>query len=98
MGFGCTNLGPLTVYGDHVEDPEDSLTAVLGSPLSVITGTAALFTDELDELSAEQQRQYLHTITRNAERLAAMAGDLLDLAHLEAGDLGTNPTATDGAC
>lgn len=133
ISSGGTVLGALTVYGDHVEDPEDSLTALLAgvaahagqylerrraeelavelartkdeflamvthelrNPLSVITGTAALFTDELDELSPEQQRQYLRTITRNAERLAAMAGDLLDLARLEAGDLGIDPAATD---
>ncbi len=61
----------------------------------MITGTAALGTDQLDEVSPEQQRQYLGTITRNAERLAAMAADLLDLARLEAGDLGIGSAATD---
>jgi PAS domain S-box-containing protein len=131
IASGGTILGALTVFGEHVEDPEDSLTALLSgvaahagqylerrraeelsvelartkeeflamvthelrNPLSVITGTAALVADELDELSSEQQRQYLHTITRNAERLAAMAGDLLDLARLEAGHLGIDAGA-----
>ena len=133
ISSGGTVLGALTVYGEHVEDPEDSLTALLAgiaahagqylerrraeelavelartkdeflalvthelrNPLTVITGTAALFDDELDELSPEQQRQYLRTITRNAERLAVMAGDLLDLARLEAGHLGIDPAPTD---
>ena len=130
---GGTVLGALAVYGDHVEDPEDSLTVLLAgvaahvgqylerrraeeltvelartkdeflamvthelrNPLAVITGTAALFNDELDDLSADQQREYLHIITRNAERLATMAGDLLDLARLESGYLSVNPDATD---
>jgi PAS domain S-box-containing protein len=133
ISSGGTTLGALTVYGEHVEDPEGSLTALLAgvaahagqylerrraeelvvelartkdeflamvthelrNPLAVITGTAALFDDELDELSPAQQRQYLHTITRNAERLAAMTGDLLDLARIESGHLGIDPAVTD---
>ena len=133
ISSGGIVLGALTVYGDHVEDAEDSLTALLAgiaahtgqylerrraeelqielartkdeflamvthelrNPLAIITGTAALFDDELDELSPAQQRQYLHTITRNAERLTVMAGDLLDLARLEAGHLGIDPADCD---
>lgn len=133
ISSGGTILGALTVYGDHVEDPEDSLTALLAgvaahvgqylerrraeelmvelartkdeflamvthelqNPLAVITATTALFDEELDELSTVQQRQYLRTITRNAERLTAMAGDLLDLARLESGHLGIDPASTD---
>jgi PAS domain S-box-containing protein len=71
------------------------VTHELRNPLSIITGTAALFDDELDELSPAQQRQYLNIIIRNAERLAAMAGDLLDLARLEAGHLGIDPVDCD---
>ncbi len=71
------------------------VTHELPNPLAVITSTAALFDDELDELSPAQQREYLRTITRNAERLAAMASDLLDLAHLESGHLGIDPGSTD---
>ncbi len=133
ISSGGAILGALTLYGDRVEDPEDSLTALLAgvaahagqylerrraeellvelartkdeflamvthelrNPLSVITGTAALVSDELEDLSPQQHRQYLHTITRNAERLAVMAGDLLDLARLEAGHFGINPCAAD---
>jgi signal transduction histidine kinase len=133
INSGGTLLGALAVYGEHVEDPEDTLTALLAgvaahtgqylerrraeelsvelartkdeflalvthelrNPLSVITSTAALFDDELDELSAAQQREYLRIISRSAERLAAMAGDLLDLARLESGHLDIDPAATD---
>lgn len=49
---------------------------------------AALFDDELDELSPERQRQYLRTISRNAEPLSVMADDLLDFARLEGVHLG----------
>ncbi|WP_239163629.1 GAF domain-containing sensor histidine kinase [Paractinoplanes rishiriensis] len=133
INSGSVTLGALAVYGEHVEDPEDSLTALLAgvaahtgqylerrraeelaielartkdeflamvthelrNPLSIITSTAALFDDELDDLSNEQQRQYLHIITRSAERLTVMTGDLLDLARLETGHLGIDPSAID---
>ncbi|HLL69300.1 MAG TPA: ATP-binding protein [Micromonosporaceae bacterium] len=71
------------------------VTHELRNPLSVITTTAALFDDELDELSPEQQRHYLQLITRNAQRLSVMANDLLDLARLESGHLAVDPTDTD---
>jgi signal transduction histidine kinase len=95
---GGTILGALAVYGEHIEEPEESPTVLLAGVaahvgrylnrrraeeptvelartkdeflamvthefrnlLMVITGTAALFDDELDDLSAEQQREYLH--------------------------------------
>lgn len=130
---GSTVLGALTVYGDQVEDPEDSLTALLAgvaahagqylerrraeelevelartkdeflamvthelrNPLSVITATTALVTEELGDLSLQQHRQYLNSIARNAQRITVMANDLLDLASLEAGQFGVEPCATD---
>ena len=71
------------------------VTHELRNPLSVIVATAALFTDELDQLPREEQRHYLQVITRSAERLSVMAEDLLDLARLEAGHLAIDPTPTD---
>jgi PAS domain S-box-containing protein len=109
ISSGGAVLGALAVYGDHVEDPEDSLTALLAgvaahagqylerrraeeltvelartkdeflamvthelrNPLSVITGTAAVFDDELEELSPQQQREYLRTSTRRSTRSGA---------------------------
>jgi PAS domain S-box-containing protein len=126
-------LGALCVYGDRVEDPEDTLVALLAgvaaqlgqylerrraeelavelvrtkdeflalvthelrNPLSVITGTAALFDDELDELSSDEQREYLRTIARSAQRLSVLADDLLDLARLESGHLAIRYAPTD---
>ncbi|MEU4625411.1 ATP-binding protein [Actinoplanes sp. NPDC023801] len=71
------------------------VTHELRNPLAVITGTAALFTDELDDLNRDEERQYLQIITRNAERLSIMAEDLLDLARLESGHLAVDATTTD---
>lgn len=71
------------------------VTHELRNPLSIIAGTVAVFCDELDELSADQQRQCLQTIGRNVERLTLMAEDLLDLARLESGHLAIYPVATD---
>jgi len=133
LSTGAQTLGALCVYGDRVEDPEDTLTGLLGglaaqvgqylerrraeeltvelartkdeflamvthelrNPLAVITGTAALFDEELDCLTIDQQRHYLQVINRNAQRLSIMAEDLLDLARLESGHLAVNPTDTD---
>ncbi|BCJ47529.1 hypothetical protein GCM10010168_18870 [Actinoplanes ianthinogenes] len=132
----CTGrhlLGALCVYGDRVEDPEDTLLGLLSglaaqigqylerrraeeltvelartkdeflamvthelrNPLAAIAGTASLLTEELDDLTPDEQRHYLRIITRNAERLGVMAEDLLDLARLESGHLAINPTASD---
>ncbi|GAA4605490.1 PAS domain S-box-containing protein [Actinoplanes octamycinicus] len=126
-------LGALCVYGDRVEDPEDTLRGLLSglaaqigqylerrrseelaielartkdeflamvthelrNPLASITSAAGLLHDELDGLSRDEQRHYLRTIVRNAERLSVMAEDLLDLARLESGQLAINPTTTD---
>ena len=133
LSTGRHTLGALCVYGDRVEDPEDTLVGLLGglaaqvgqylerrraeelsvelartkdeflvlvthelrNPLSVISSTAALLDDELDELSDDQQRRYLQVITRSAQRLSVMADDLLDLAQLESGHLAVHPTDTD---
>ena len=133
LSTGAQTLGALCVYGDRVEDPEDTLIGLLGglaaqvgqylerrraeeltvelartkdeflamvthelrNPLAVITGTAALFDEELDCLTIDQQRHYLQVINRNAQRLSVMAEDLLDLARLESGHLAVNPTDTD---
>lgn len=133
LSTGRHTLGALCVYGDRVEDPEDTLVGLLGglaaqvgqylqrrraeeltvelartkeefltlvthelrNPLAAIVSTTALFDDELDELSGEQQRHYLHVISRNAQRLSAMTDDLLDLAQLESGHLAVDPTDTD---
>ena len=133
LSTGGHVLGALCVYGDHVEDPEDTLIGLLGglaaqigqyverrraeelalelartkdeflamvthelrNPLATITTTAAVLDDEHDDLTTDERRHYLHIIARNAERLAVMADDLLDLARLESGHLAIDPTSTD---
>lgn len=129
IATGTCTIGALCVYGDRVEDPEDSLTSLLTgiaaqvgqylerrraeelaielartkdeflalvthelrNPLAVITSTASLLEEELDDLLDADQRQYVHTILRGAERLSVMASDLLDLARLESGNLAIHP-------
>ena len=63
------------------------VTHELRNPLAVISSAVDLLDKDADGLSAEQQQHYLHMIGRSAERLTAMAGDLLDLARLESGHL-----------
>ncbi|MEU4619564.1 PAS domain-containing sensor histidine kinase [Actinoplanes sp. NPDC023801] len=130
---GSRAIGALCVYGDRVEDPEESLTALLTgiaaqvgqylerrraeelaielartkdeflalvthelrNPLAVITATASLLEEELDGLLDADQRQYVRTVLKGAERLSVMAGDLLDLAHLESGHLAIHPAPAD---
>jgi PAS domain S-box-containing protein len=133
LSTGRNTLGALCVYGDRVEDPEDTVLGLLGglaarvgqylerrraeeltvelartkdeflamvthelrNPLAVISSTVALFGEELDDLTAEQQREYLHVIARSSQRLSVMADDLLDLAGLESGHLAVDPVDTD---
>ncbi|GIF02802.1 ATP-binding protein [Actinoplanes siamensis] len=133
ISAGGHTLGALCVYGDRIEDPEDTLVALLGTvaarvgqyldrrraeelavelartkdeflalvthelrnPLAVITGTAALFDEDLGTLTVEDQRTYLKTIINSAQRLSVIADDLLDLARLESGHLAIDITDTD---
>jgi PAS domain S-box-containing protein len=133
LSTGRHTLGALCVYGDRVEDPEDTLVGLLGglaaqvgqylqrrraeeltvelartkdefltlvthelrNPLSAIVSTTSLFDDELDELSGEERRHYLHVISRNAQRLSVLIDDLLDLAQLESGHLAVDFIDTD---
>ncbi|GAB1694065.1 hypothetical protein KRM28CT15_58680 [Krasilnikovia sp. M28-CT-15] len=71
------------------------VTHELRNPLAVITATASLAEAELDSLTVDDQRGYLRTIARSAERLAVLAEDLLDLARLESGHLVMRPMPTD---
>jgi PAS domain S-box-containing protein len=71
------------------------VTHELRNPLAVISNTTALFDEEIDELTPEQQHEYLRIIARSAQRLSVMAEDLLDLARLESGHLAVNPIDTD---
>ncbi|HYN94293.1 MAG TPA: ATP-binding protein [Pilimelia sp.] len=132
LSTGRHTVGALCVYGDRVEDPEDTVLGLLSglaahvgqylerrraeeltvelartkdefltmvthelrNPLAVISGTVALFGDELDELTTEEQREYLRVIACSSQRLSVMAEDLLDLARLEAGPLAVDPVDT----
>jgi PAS domain S-box-containing protein len=132
----CTSehtLGALCVYGDRIEDPEETVAALLTglaaqigqylerrraeeltvelartkdeflalvthelrNPLAVITAGADALDEDLEELTVEDQRAQLRTISRSAQRLTVIADDLLDLARLESGHLALQPTDTD---
>ncbi|MCW2143513.1 histidine kinase dimerization/phospho-acceptor domain-containing protein, partial [Actinoplanes cyaneus] len=133
LSTGRHTLGALCVYGDRVEDPEDTVLGLLSglaahvgqylerrraeeltvelartkdeflamvthelrNPLAVIASTVSLFGEELDDLTGEQQRQYLRVIARSSQRLSVMAEDLLDLASLESGHLAVDLVDTD---
>ncbi|WP_412744983.1 ATP-binding protein [Krasilnikovia sp. MM14-A1004] len=71
------------------------VTHELRNPLSVITATASVAEEELGSVPLEDQRTYLRTIARSAQRLSVMAEDLLDLARLESGHLEIRPEPTD---
>ncbi|GAA0813616.1 sensor histidine kinase [Spirilliplanes yamanashiensis] len=71
------------------------VTHELRNPLTAITATAAMVSEETGTLTPQELGRYLDTITRNAQRLTVMAEDLLDLARLESGHLAIHPTAVD---
>jgi PAS domain S-box-containing protein len=71
------------------------VTHELRNPLAIISSAVNLLDNDGSDLSDDQQRHYLSMIGRSAERLTAMAGDLLDLARLESGHLAIRPESTD---
>lgn len=71
------------------------VTHELRNPLAIISSTVSFAEDELDRLDPGQQRTFLQTISRSAQRLTALTDDLLDLARLESGHLAIIPTDTD---
>jgi PAS domain S-box-containing protein len=86
----------LAVELAHTKDEFLALvTHELRNPLAVITSTASLVDDELDTLTAAEQRAYLRTIAGSAQRMSVIADDLLDLARLESGHLTIEPADTD---
>jgi PAS domain S-box-containing protein len=67
----------------------------LRTPLTSIKGYAELLlADEADELT-EEQRGFLHVVVRNADRLARLIQDLLDVAHIESGQIELKYAAVD---
>jgi signal transduction histidine kinase len=67
----------------------------LRTPLASIQGYAELMLE--DEHLAEEQRESLALVKRNAERLLGLINDLLDLSRIEAGRLDLHRTSLDVA-
>ncbi len=57
----------------------------LRTPLTSILGYLELVLDDDDRTLTDEQRQYLTTVERNADRLLCLVGDLLFTARVEAG-------------
>lgn len=60
----------------------------LRTPLTSIKGYSDLLLRAVGSSAADQQRSFLETISRQADTLVEMIGDLLDFTQLEAGTLG----------
>jgi signal transduction histidine kinase len=67
----------------------------LRTPLTSIQGYAELMLE--DDQLAEEQRESLALVKRNAERLLGLINDLLDLSRIEAGRLDLHRTSLDVA-
>jgi len=67
----------------------------LRTPLTSIKGyVELLLADEVDGLT-EEQREFLHVVAHNADRLTRLIQDLLDISHIESGQIELNYTAVD---
>ncbi|GIE92257.1 hypothetical protein Are01nite_87370 [Actinoplanes regularis] len=71
------------------------ITHELRNPLAVIISTLSLIEDELGTLTEAEQRAYFNTISGSAQRMSAIADDLLDVARLESGQLNIEAVDTD---
>jgi PAS domain S-box-containing protein len=67
----------------------------LRTPLSSILGYLELVMDPDSEPLTDEQRQYLTTVERNAQRLLRLVGDLLFTAQVEAGRFTLQPEDVD---
>jgi signal transduction histidine kinase len=66
----------------------------LRTPLSSVLGYLELVLDDEEPLT-DQQRQYLTTVERNAQRLLRLVGDLLFTAQVDAGQFTVQPEEVD---
>jgi signal transduction histidine kinase len=75
----------------EIDQLKTTLLATVGhefrTPLSVIKGNASTLLQEDVTWSPDDQRHFLQTISAQADRLAQLVRDLLDLSRLEAGIL-----------
>jgi signal transduction histidine kinase len=67
----------------------------LRTPLSSILGYLELVMDDEDQPLTADQRQYLGTVERNAQRLLRLVGDLLFTAQVDAGRFTLQPAEVD---
>ncbi len=67
----------------------------LRTPLTSILGYLELVLDDDDRTLTDEQRQYLTTVERNADRLLRLVGDLLFTARVEAGQFTLQPEQVD---
>jgi PAS domain S-box-containing protein len=67
----------------------------LRTPLTSILGYLELVLDDDDRTLTDEQRQYLKTVERNADRLLRLVGDLLFTARVEAGQFTLQPEDVD---
>ncbi|HEX2075663.1 MAG TPA: ATP-binding protein [Geodermatophilus sp.] len=67
----------------------------LRTPLSSILGYLELVLDDPDQPLTDEQRQYLTTVERNAQRLLRLVGDLLFTAQVDAGRFTLQPEDVD---
>lgn len=67
----------------------------LRTPLTSIIGYAEFLEDELGGPLSAQQQKYVQQITKSANRLEHLVGDLLDFARLEAGTFVLQPVEAD---
>jgi PAS domain S-box-containing protein len=67
----------------------------LRTPLSSILGYLELVLDDEEQPLTDEQRQYLATVERNAQRLLRLVGDLLFTAQVDAGRFTLQPEDVD---
>ena len=64
----------------------------LRSPLTSVKGFSSTLVSRWDRFTDEQRRQFVETIHSDAERMARIVSEVLDLARLEADRLELNPS------
>ena len=65
------------------------------TPLGIIQSSAEILADYLDQLSLDDRREHLGSITRNTRRMGALMEEVLVLGRLDAGKMDFQPASID---
>jgi len=85
-----SQMEQLTAFENQRSEILAGLSHDLRTPLASLQGYIEVLINKGNTLSAEQQRNYLNTLSRNSMQLTHLTDQLFELAYLEGGEVAVN--------